>query len=243
VEHIGGITLHDLSSTAFWFGVFSIIIIDLVLSGDNAVLIALACRNLPKSLQTKGIVYGTVGAIVLRVTFATIMVYLLKIPFLKAIGGLLLVWIAVKLVIQEEEESDEVDAPEKLWAAVKTIIIADAIMSLDNIVAVAGAAQGKAALLWFGLAVSIPLVVYGSRILLILMERMPWIITIGAAILGWTAGHMIYGDERIIGYLGPTATSPIFLHGYLLPIIGAVGVVLIGMIMKRRRNGEASAVE
>ncbi|MDH7478681.1 MAG: TerC family protein [Syntrophomonadaceae bacterium] len=229
--------MRDLATPMFWFGVFSIILIDLVLSGDNALLIALACRNLPSRLQTRGIIYGTLGAIGLRVLFASIMVYLLMIPYLKAVGGLMLFWIAVKLLLQEGAEEHEVEAPERLWAAVKTIIVADALMSLDNIIAIAGASQGKPALLWFGLLVSIPLVVFGSRLLLVLMSRFSWIITLGAAVLGWTAGHMIVTDQKISQYLGNILESPFLLKGSLIPLLGAVGVVAASMVLKKHRPG------
>ncbi|NPV91420.1 MAG: TerC family protein [Firmicutes bacterium] len=238
MEHIGGVTLADLGTSIFWVGVLSIILIDLVLSGDNAVLIALACRNLPPKLQKKGIMFGMAGAVGLRVLLASVMVYLLEIPFLKAAGGLLLAWIAVKLVLQEEEGGQDVEAPEKLWAAVKTIIIADAVMSTDNILAVAGAAQGKAALLWFGLVVSIPLVVFGSQILVVLMNRFPWIIALGAAVLGWTSGHMIITDTRIEKQFGVIIHSPYTIDGYLFPALGALGVVAVGMLMKKRSQAK-----
>jgi len=243
LEHIGGITLADLSTPVFWFSVLSIILIDLVLSGDNAVLIALACRNLPPKLQSKGIMFGTMGAIWLRVLLATMMVYLLSVPFIKAIGGLLLVWIAIKLLIQEKEDNQDIDAPDRLWAAVKTIIIADAVMSLDNIIAIAGASQGKPALLWFGLLVSIPLVVFGSRILVVLMNKFPWIISLGAGILGWTAGHMIITDGRIDKYLGTILHSPYFLNGYLIPLIGGAGVIAFGIIFKKLRKAKGEMNE
>ncbi|MDH7479447.1 MAG: YjbE family putative metal transport protein, partial [Syntrophomonadaceae bacterium] len=171
MDHIGGVTFHDLTTLVFWGQILQLILIDLILSGDNAVLIALACRNLPSSLQKKGILYGVLGAISLRIVFVFVISLLLKISFLKAAGGLLLLWIAVKLVIQDEEESEEVDSPDRLWAAVKTIIMADAVMSLDNVMAIAGVSGGKMALVLFGLLVSLPLVVYGSRILMVLMNR------------------------------------------------------------------------
>ncbi|NPV90000.1 MAG: TerC family protein [Firmicutes bacterium] len=239
MEHFGGVTLHDLTTSFFWFGVLSIILIDLVLSGDNALLIALACRNLPSAMQRKGIVFGTLGAIVLRIVLASVMIYLLMVPFLKALGGLLLVWIAVKLLIQEDAGEHDVAAPERLWAAVKTIIVADAVMSLDNVIAIAGASQDKPALLWFGLLVSIPLVVFGSRLLLVLMKKLPWIITLGAAVLGWTAGHMIITDGKVLEYLGPVLQSQFLLNGKLVPAIGAAGVVAAGLLINRFRGQSA----
>jgi YjbE family integral membrane protein len=236
MEHFGGVTLADLSTTAFWLGVMSIILIDLVLSGDNAVLIAMACRNLPPKLQKKGIIFGTLGAISLRVLLATVAVTLLNIPYLKVAGGLLLLWIAIKLLIDEDDRQQEIDGPERLWAAVKTIIVADAVMSFDNIIAIAGACQGKPALLWFGLLVSIPLVVFGSQILVGLMNRIPWIIALGAGILGWTAGHMMITDGRIASHFGAILHSPYLLNGHLISLMGAAAVIAIGFFIKKRRD-------
>ena len=231
----GGVTLTDLSTPVFWFGVVSIILIDLVLSGDNAVLIAMACRNLPKELQAKGILFGTLGAIGLRVIFATLAVTLLNIPFLKAIGGLILVWIAIKLMSEVDSEQEDIAAPDRLWAAVKTIIVADAVMSLDNIIAIAGAAQGKVALLWFGLLVSIPLVVFGSRILVVLMNKFSWIIALGAGILGWTAGHMLITDIKILQYFGNFLKLPFMLNGQLISLFLAAAVIVAGIFIKKER--------
>jgi YjbE family integral membrane protein len=236
MEHFGGITLHDLTTPLFWFGVMSIIMIDLLLSGDNALLIALACRNLPHNLRKKGILLGMAGAVSLRVLLATVAVALLNIPYLKAFGSLLLLWIAVKLLIGEEEGEHEVDGPQKLWAAVKTIIIADFVMSLDNIIAIAGASQGKPALLWFGLLVSIPLVVFGSQILVSLMDRFPWIIALGAGILGWTAGHMFVTDIKITEHFGTILHSPYLLNGQLVAIGCAIAVIVVGNYLKKRRD-------
>lgn len=236
MAHFGGITLHDLSTPMFWFGVLSIIMIDLLLSGDNALLIALACRNLTPKLRNKGIILGMAGAVSLRIILATVAVGLLHVPYLKAFGALLLLWIAVKLLIGEDEGEHEVDAPEKLWAAVKTIIIADAVMSLDNIIAIAGASQGKPALLWFGLLVSIPLVVFGSQILVTLMNRFPWIIAVGAGILGWTAGHMFVTDIKITEHFGTILHSPYLLNGQLVAIVCAIAVIVVGNYLKKRRD-------
>ncbi len=242
MAHFGGITLHDLSTPMFWFGVLSIIMIDLLLSGDNALLIALACRNLTPKLRNKGILLGMAGAVTLRVILATVAVGLLNIPYLKAFGALLLLWIAVKLLIGEDEGEHEVDAPEKLWAAVKTIIVADAVMSLDNIIAIAGASQGKPALLWFGLLVSIPLVVFGSQLLVALMSRFPWIISVGAGILGWTAGHMFVTDIKITEHFGTILHSPYLLNGQLIAIGCAITVIIVGNCLKKRRdNGKELA--
>ena len=234
MEHIGGVALHDLSQPVFWFAVLSIILIDLVLSGDNAVIIALACRNLPSRLRRKGIIFGVLGAVGLRVLLATVMVYLLRIPFLKTAGGALLVWIACRLVQPGKEEEREIEAPERLWAAVKTIIVADALMSLDNIIAIAGASYGKPALLWFGLALSIPLVVFGSQILLVLMDRFPWIILAGGAVLGWAAGHMMITDEKAVKFL--LELSPWFgSHTAVTAasLFFAAAITILGIVKRR----------
>jgi YjbE family integral membrane protein len=234
MNYNGGTAMAD--PVSFLYGVLSIILIDLVLSGDNAVLIALACRNLPRKVQKKGIILGTLGAVLLRILLAVFVLNLLeRVPFLKLIGGLLLIWIAVKLVVQEAEDEYDVHASERLWTAVKTIIVADAVMSVDNILAVAGAAQGRAILLWFGLALSIPLVVSGSQLLLALINRFPWIIQLGAAVLGWTAGHMLITDGKIVQALGGLLQSPYMLNGYLVPAAGALGVVLAGILLRYRK--------
>lgn len=233
MDHIGGVTLHDLTTLVFWGQILQLILIDLILSGDNAVLIALACRNLPSNLQKKGITYGVLGAISLRIAFVFVISMLLKISFLKAAGGLLLLWIAVKLVIQDEEESEEVESPDRLWAAVKTIIMADAVMSLDNVMAIAGVSGGKMALVLFGLLVSLPLVVYGSRILMVLMNRFPWIITLGAAILGWTAGEMFVTDHKVHEFLA-MLNKPWLTNELLYALIGALSVIIVGEIVKQR---------
>lgn len=230
---ISGIHLGDLATASFWLSVWSIIFIDLILSGDNAILIAMACRNLPGETRIKGIVWGTVGAVGLRLFLGSMTIYLLKIPFLHTVGALILIWIAVKLVIQEESHN-EVAAPARLWQAVKTIVLADAVMSLDNVLAVAGLAGGKPALLWFGLVVSIPLVVYGSRFLLVLMDRFPWITYLGSGILGWTAGEMLRKDPLLSTLTGSFLTAD-FLDGKILSLLFAGLVLWIGWGINQHR--------
>src|SRR5574343_1280754 len=174
-----------LTSPEFWLAVGQIIMIDILLGGDNAVVIALACRKLPDAQRTKGIIWGTAGAIVLRVVLIFFALTLLKLPFLKLVGGLLLLWIGMKLLVPEDDdEHGNIQASDKLWAAVKTVIVADFVMSLDNVIAIAGAAQGSGGdhqmpLVIFGLLVSIPIIVWGSQMVIKLMERFPVVITLG----------------------------------------------------------------
>src|SRR3954466_14892711 len=180
----------------FWIALSQIILINIVLSGDNAVVIALASRSLPPAQQTKGIVFGSVGAIVLRVILTFFAVYLLSLPYLKLIGAALLLWIGVGL-LKGEDEDEDIEGNSGLMAAVKTIIIADLVMSLDNVIGVAAAAKGNVLLLVIGLVISIPLIIFGSTIILKLMTRFPVIITLGAGLLGWVAGEMALSDPAI----------------------------------------------
>jgi YjbE family integral membrane protein len=188
---------------AFWVAVGQIILIDILLGGDNAVVIALACRKLPDNLRTKGILWGTAGAIVLRVILIFFALTLLAIPFLKLTGAVLLIWIGIKLLMPEDEEGHgNIQASDKLWAAVKTVIVADLVMSVDNVIAIAGAAQGagqqhQMPLVIFGLLVSIPIIVWGSQLVIKLMDRFPLIITAGGMLLGWIAGTMAVSDPAL----------------------------------------------
>jgi YjbE family integral membrane protein len=210
----------DLTSTVFWIAVGQIILIDIVLSGDNAVVIALACRNLSPELRKTGIFWGVAGAVSLRVVLTVFAALVMNLPWLKLVGGLLLVWIAVKLMLPEEADGHDIKASGNLWGAVKTIIIADFVMSLDNVIAVAGAAHGSLPLLLFGLAVSIPLIVWSSQLILHWMERWPSIVLFGAALLGYVAGQMIFSDPGVIGLLPP-------LPAWSAKAAGAIGAVLV----------------
>jgi len=206
----------------FIIGLLKIILINIVLSGDNAVVIALACRKLPREQQKKAVFWGSFGAIVLRVVLTFVAVELLQIPFLKIVGGLLLVWIAVNL-LRGDEETD-LRASSTLFGAIRTIILADFIMSLDNVVAVAGIAGNNLLLIIVGLAISIPLIIWGSQLLMKLMDRMPIIVVLGAALLGYTAGEMIVGDDIMkewVEEIGVIAEKGI-------PVLLAVVVVIIG---------------
>lgn len=220
----------DLTSAVFWIAVGQIILIDIVLSGDNAVVIALACRNLSPEQRKTGIFWGVAGAVGLRVVLTVFAALVMNLPWLKLVGGLLLVWIAVKLMLPEEGDGHDIKASGNLWGAVKTIIVADFVMSLDNVIAVAGAAHGSLALLLFGLAVSIPLIVWSSQLILHWMERWPSIVLFGAGLLGYVAGQMIFSDPGVIDLLPP-------LPGWVAKaagIIGAVLVVAVGRWLEQR---------
>ena len=191
-----------LTSPEFWVALGQIIIIDILLGGDNAVVIALACRKLPPAQRTKGIIWGTAGAIILRVILIMFAMTLLNVPFLKIVGALLLVWIGVKLIAPDEDGHGDIQGSDKLLAAIKTIIVADLVMSIDNVIAIAGAAQGAAdhhemPLVIFGLVISIPIIVWGSQLVIKLMDRFPSIITLGGMLLGWIAGTMLVSDPAL----------------------------------------------
>ena len=194
--------LDFLTHTPFWIALGQIIIIDILLGGDNAVVIALACRKLPAAQRTKGIIWGTAGAIVLRVVLIIFAMTLLNLPFLKVVGALLLVWIGVKLLAPDEEAHGNVEGSDKLLAAIKTIIVADLVMSVDNVIAIAGAAQSSGEhstlLVVLGLLISIPIIVWGSQLVIKLMERFPMIITFGGMLLGWIAGGMLVTDPAFV---------------------------------------------
>jgi YjbE family integral membrane protein len=210
-----------------WDAILQIIVIDILLGGDNAVVIALACRNLPPRARRLGIIWGAAGAIILRVLLITVAVALLDIPLLKLVGGLLLVWIGVKLVLPQGDEEGHatIHASDKLWAAVKTIIVADFVMSLDNVIAIAGAAEHadpsqRTGLIIFGLMVSVPFIVFGSQLILKLLDRFPVIVLLGAGLLGWIAGGLIVGDVWIRPLLPDAAAV-----GYIGSIVGVLAVL------------------
>ena len=220
----------DYFSLAFLTAVAQIIAIDILLGGDNAVVIALACRRLPESQRRKGIFWGVVGAIGLRIVLIFFALQLLALPFLKIVGAALLLWIGVKLLLPEEGDGHgEIDGGTHLLGAIKTIVVADAVMSLDNVIAVAGAAKGDIGLVVFGIVVSIPIIVWGSRFVLKLMDRFPIVITLGAALLGWIGGDMFVSDVALRPYL---AAMPSWLH-YATAAAGAVLVVLVGTALGR----------
>ncbi|MCF8167057.1 MAG: TerC family protein [Rhodoferax sp.] len=231
--------MEEFLTAHFWIAVGQIIMIDILLGGDNAVVIALACRQLPPNLRTKGILWGTAGAIVLRVILIAFALTLLQIPYLKIVGAALLLWIGIKLLVPEDEEGHaNIAASDKLWAAVKTVIVADLVMSIDNVIAIAGAATGAGSqhqlpLVIFGLLVSIPIIIGGSQLVLKLMDRFPAIITIGGMLLGWIAGTMAHTDPAIKHLLPQT---PDWSYG--LGVAGALLVFTAGYALKRRATQE-----
>lgn len=216
----------------FWLSVGQIIIIDILLGGDNAVVIALACRNLPYSQRRKGILWGVTGAIGLRIIMIFFAIHLLALPFLNIVGGILLLGIGIKLMCSATAGDDEHDVAcsSSLWGAVKTIVIADAVMSLDNVVAVAGAANGNMALVVFGIVISIPIILFGSQFVIRLMDRFPMVITLGAALLGWIAGDMLLNDALIRAWSEQLSG---WVH-FLASAIGALLVVVVGKMRNRR---------
>jgi YjbE family integral membrane protein len=222
----------------FWFAVMQIIIIDILLGGDNAVVIALACRNLPDEQRKKGIFWGVCGAVGLRVVITIFAVTLLAIPYLKIIGGLLLFWIGVKLILPEDDDGHEIDASTTLSGAIKTIIVADFVMSLDNVIGVAAAAKDSWVLIVFGLAVSVPIIVLGSQIVLKLMERFPVIIMLGGALLGYIAGDMMTRDVVLVDWMKANAGWAMDFH--VAGVAGALIVVAIGKaVAKTAKGGKA----
>ena len=229
----------DLASPIFWIAVLQIIAIDIMLGGDNAVVIALACRKLPEEQRKKGIFWGVIGAIGLRVVMIFFALQLLAVPYLKIVGALLLFWIGVKLLLPEhDDEHGHIDGGTTLMAAIKTIIVADAVMSLDNVIAVAGAAHGSMVLVTFGILVSIPIVVWGSKLVLTLMDKYPAVITFGAGLLGWIGGGMLLSDPAI-----PTTLRDVIPYAnYVLAITGALFVVLVGKWLASRQTPQ-SAIE
>ena len=229
--------MEEFLTPHFWVAVGQIIMIDILLGGDNAVVIALACRGLPAHQRTKGIIWGTAGAIVLRVILIAFALALLQVPFLKFVGALLLIWIGIKLIAPEEEDAHgSVQGSDKLWGAIKTIIVADLVMSVDNVIAIAGAAQGageqhQLPLVIFGLLVSIPIIVWGSQLVLKLMDRFPIIILLGGMLLGWIAGTMMHSDPALVPYIPQDKT----VH-YAMGVAGALLVLAIGKWVQSRRS-------
>lgn len=220
----------------FLLAVGQIIMIDILLGGDNAVVIALACRKLVPAQRTKGIFWGTVGAIVLRIILIFFALTLLQIPYLKLIGAVLLLWIGIKLLVPEDDDHSGIEGSDRLWAAVKTVIVADLIMSVDNVIAIAGAAEGaggdhKMPLVILGLLVSIPIIVAGSQLVIKLMDRFPAIITIGGMLLGWIAGTMALSDPAVTAHTANTETLR-----YACGAVGAIFVLVIGKLMANRSD-------
>jgi YjbE family integral membrane protein len=228
----------EVLTPQFWMGLLTIIWVNIILSGDNAVVIALAARSLPAHQQKKAVLWGAGAAVVMRIVLTVVAVELLKFPYLKLTGGALLVWIAVKLLVPEDGGDDGIESSSNMWGAIKTILIADLVMSLDNVIGVAAAAKGSILLLVLGLLISIPLVIFGATMLMRLMERWPVIITIGAAILGWVAGEMAVTDPVVAQWVNDNAG---WLH-WVAPAAGAVLVVIIGKWLGTRAEREHKGV-
>lgn len=237
----------DFFQALHWGAIVQIILIDILLGGDNAVVIALACRNLEHKQRIKGILWGTVGAIALRVILIAFALTLLALPFLKLVGAILLLWIGIKLLIPDTDDHGNIAGSSTIWNAIKTIIIADFVMSLDNVIAIAAAANNthldhQMYYVIFGLVVSVPIIVWGSTLVLKLIDRFPIVVTLGAALLGWIAGGMLINDTFIIGQLAAVAdgawlkppataggqTTVVTLLKLTAEVIGAMLVVIIG---------------
>ncbi|WP_394060096.1 TerC family protein [Alcaligenes sp. WGS1538] len=220
-----------------WGSLFQIVLIDILLGGDNAVVIALACRNLPKQQRMQGILWGTAGAIILRVVLIFFALTLLGIPFLKVVGALLLLWIGIKLLMPDDDEHGNIQGASSIWAAVKTIIVADFVMSLDNVIAIAGAAQNahldhQLGYVIFGLLLSVPIIIWGSTLVLKLIDRFPVVVTFGGALLGWIAGGMLVTDAFVENQFGVVA-QPVKLG---VEIVCALLVVAVGKWLASRKG-------
>jgi YjbE family integral membrane protein len=226
----------EIFSLQFLYALGAIVVIDLVLAGDNAIVIALAARTLPKDLQKKAIVWGTAGAIIVRVLMTVIVVWLLQLPGLRLVGGVLLIWIGYKLLAAEEhDEGQDVSGAKgsqtTFWDALRTIVIADAVMGLDNVLGVAGAAKGSYLLVILGLAISIPIMIWGSTIILKWVDRFPIIIYVGAGVLAWTAASMICHEQMFLPFL----ESRPWLRG-LIYVVSLAGVLGTGYLIRTRRS-------
>jgi YjbE family integral membrane protein len=229
--------LHALATPEFWIGLGTIVWVNIILSGDNAVVIALAARALPPRQQKQAVVWGAGAAVVLRILLTIVAVTLLQYPYLRLVGAAALLWIAVQLLVPDEGSGDEVKTSPSMLGAMKTILIADLVMSTDNVIAVAAVAKDSILLLALGLVISIPLVVFGATLLMRLMERYPLIITLGAAILGWTAGEMAASDPALAAWVAESAP---WLHSGA-PIAGAVLVVAVGTWLAKRKPAVAQS--
>ena len=232
----------EFLQTMSWAAVFQIILIDILLGGDNAVVIALACRNLPAKQRMQGILWGTAGAIILRVVLIGFALTLLTIPFLKIVGALLLLWIGIKLLMPEDDAHGNIQGGTSIWAAVKTIIIADFVMSLDNVIAIAGAAQTanpdhQIGLVVFGLIVSVPIIIWGSTLVLKLIDRYPLVVTFGAGLLGWIAGGMLITDVVVVQQIGEPTTA----IKLAAEVIGAAFIIGLGTWLARRKRAAQEA--
>jgi YjbE family integral membrane protein len=234
---VDGITgfINDLGTLPFWSSLFTIVFIDLLLAGDNAIVIGMAARNLPKERHKKAVWWGTFGAVTVRIVATILVVWLLRIPLLLALGGVLLLWIAFKLLVQPNEH-DSIQAGTTLWAAVRTIIIADAAMGLDNVIAVAGAAHGSVELVVLGLLISIPIVVWGSTLFIKVIEKYSWIIYIGSGVLAYTAAKMITHEKRFEPLF---ADNPVLNWSFIAILVALVIVAGVWTNTGKTRRAQA----
>jgi YjbE family integral membrane protein len=226
----------ELATPQFWLAVVEIIFVNILLSGDNAVVIALACRNLAQRQRRQGIFWGVLGAIVLRIVLTFFAMSLLAYPWLRLVGAALLLWIGVKLIAEDDGGDHEVKASDRLLTAVWTIIVADLIMSLDNVVGVAAAAKGNGLLIVFGLVTSIPIVVVGSQIIMRLIARFPVLVFAGGGLLGYIAGEMAVEEPALQSWIAANAAGLV----PIVPLVGFAIVVAIGVWLTQRRRGHAS---
>lgn len=226
-----------LENPAFWLAALQIIWINVLLSGDNAVVIAMACRTLEPKQRLWGMILGAGVAVLLRIAFTGVVTQLMELPFLKFIGGIALLWIAVKLVVPEQEGEGKVEAADNLWRAVRIVAIADIVMSLDNVIAIAAAAKGSWLLIIFGLAISVPMIIAGAALLMAILERFPILVWAGAALLGWIAGEIMIEDPAVMSWLG-AATVHQFV--YWAAATGALFVVAMGYLLVRGRRSRTA---
>lgn len=231
--------LSELTNAGFWLDLAEITGINIMLSGDNAVVIALACRSLPMRQRNWAVIGGSAGAILLRVLFCLAIVWMLQVPYLKLIGGLLLLWIGIKLIVPETGGGHGLTAKSHLWGAMQTIIIADAVMSLDNVMAIAAVARDSLLLIVLGLLISIPLIVFGSQLVLRFLLRFPLLVTLGGGLLGWIAGEIIVGDAALRGWL---TIDPHLVERIAQPAL-AVMVMAVGTLLARRVALRAAVVD
>jgi YjbE family integral membrane protein len=249
----------EMATGTFWVAVSKIIWINILLSGDNALVIAMACRGLEPKQRLWGMIFGAGAAVVLRIVFTFIVVTLMSLPYLKLVGGLALLWIAAKLLVPEHEDEEGVQSAAHLWAAVQIVVVADIVMSLDNVIAVAAAAGGSVPLLVLGLAISIPLIVAGAALIMALLTRLPILVWLGAALLGWIAGDVIATDPAIEPKLtalfsGPFGTkldsilaSINIAHGhsseFVLAVLGMIVVLVVGGLWRKNALAKAAHSE
>ncbi|SEN10538.1 TerC family protein [Paenibacillus sp. OV219] len=226
----------DILSLEFLTALITIVFIDLVLAGDNAIVIGLAARKLPKEQQTKAVIWGTVGAVGIRAIATVLVVYLLNVPWLMLAGGILLLWIAYKLLV-DNAEHDNITAGNTLWQSVRTIIIADAAMGLDNVIAVAGASHGSVPLVLLGLIISIPIVVWGSTLFIKLINRIPWIVYVGSGVLAYTAAKMITHEIKLEQFF---KDNPAFEWSFLILL---VIVIIVAGLWKNTSRSKANSME